>query len=121
MDIDIQVETEFLPQHSDLIRDYYAFAYHIRITNNDGEPVTLRNRYWEITDALGKHESAGGVGVVGEQPTLQPSGTFRYTSGVRLNAPWGKMSGKYEFETFKGERFWAEIPPFELRTPRVLQ
>ena len=121
MNIHIRVDTEFLPEHSDLLRDSYAFAYHITIENHDEEPVTLRNRHWEITDALGKTDTVDGAGVVGEEPLLMPGAGFSYTSGARLHTPWGNMVGRYEFERQDGRRFWAPIPAFELKAPLTLQ
>ncbi|WP_066569121.1 Co2+/Mg2+ efflux protein ApaG [Snodgrassella sp. CFCC 13594] len=115
MDIFIEVKSEFLPQHSDSMRDEYAFAYHITIENRADEPLTLRNRHWEITDAHGNLETIDGAGVVGEEPILMPGDAFQYTSGARLHTPWGQMVGRYEFERFDGQRFWADIPTFDLK------
>ena len=121
MNIHIRVDTEFLPEHSDMLRDSYAFAYHITIENHDEAPVTLRNRHWEITDALGNTDIVDGAGVVGEEPLLMPGAGFAYTSGARLHTPWGNMVGRYEFERQDGSRFWAPIPAFELKAPLTLQ
>lgn len=115
MDIHIRVACEFLPEHSNAVHDDYAFAYHISIENRADEPVTLRKRHWEITDVQGRVEVVDGAGVVGEEPTLMPGECFSYTSGARLRTPWGHMVGRYEFERFDGRRFWADIPPFDLK------
>ena len=121
MNIHIRVDTEFLPEHSDLLRDSYAFAYHITIENRGDQTVTLKKRYWRITDALGRVEEVNGEGVVGETPTLAPNDEFDYTSSARLHTPWGEMVGHYEFETITGERFKVAIPQFILKSDVTIQ
>ena len=95
---DIDVDTRFLDDQSAPEDDRYVFAYHITIQNRSPETVTLRRRYWEITDAHGRLRTVEGTGVVGEQPCLAPGEIFEYSSSAILDAPWGKMSGRYLFE-----------------------
>lgn len=121
MTIHINVRCHYVPEQSDMMRDCYAFAYHITITNHGQHAITLRNRHWEITDALGKIETVDGAGVVGKQPLLMPQESFSYTSGAHLPTPWGHMQGRYEFESTDGARFWADIPQFELKAAITLQ
>jgi len=64
-----------------------------------------------------------GVGVVGEQPTLAPGQSFRYTSGCPLNEPSGVMEGAYRLIADDGDVFEVVVPAFSLdlpASPRVL-
>ncbi|MBF0803280.1 MULTISPECIES: Co2+/Mg2+ efflux protein ApaG [Neisseria] len=114
-EIEIIVEPSFLAEQSNIAKDQYVFGYGITIRNNSGEVVTLRKRHWQITDAHGAVEKVSGVGVVGEQPVLYPGEDYYYSSGARLNTPWGCMEGSYEFEDGCGGRFSVPIPKFDLR------
>lgn len=120
-EIEITVEPRYLAEQSNLMNDRYVFAYHIKIRNLGGDTVTLRKRFWEITDAHGGVEKVSGAGVVGEQPTLYPGDDFEYSSGAHLSTPWGSMKGHYEFEDDMGARFMVAIPEFDLKANIVLQ
>lgn len=120
-DIMVVVEPRFLPEYSDMVHDEYVFAYHIVIENRGYETVTLKRRFWRITDAMGRIDEIEGEGVVGETPTLAPDDEFDYTSSARLHTPWGEMIGHYEFETASGERFQVPIPRFTLTANVTLQ
>jgi ApaG protein len=89
----------------------------VRIENKGEEAVQLRNRYWRITDALGRVQEVRGAGVVGEQPLLRPGQSFEYTSGTPLPTPSGIMTGSYEMEGSNGEKFSVAIPAFSLDSP----
>lgn len=119
--IEVIVEPCYLAEQSSLMNDRYVFSYHIKIRNLGREVVTLKNRCWEITDAHGGVETVSGKGVVGEQPTLYPGDDFEYSSGTHLSTPWGSMQGRYEFEDDSGERFWVQIPPFDLKANITVQ
>ena len=120
-DILVTVEPRFLAEYSDMIHDEYVFAYHIVIENRGDDIVTLKRRFWRITDALGRVDEIEGQGVVGETPTLEPDEAFEYTSSARLHTPWGSMVGHYEFEAENGERFKVAIPMFVLKANVTLQ
>src|SRR3954471_18857373 len=79
--------------------NHFVWAYTITIENHGAETVTLRSRYWRITDGRGKVQEVRGAGVVGEQPTLKPGQSFEYTSGAPLATPSGFMVGSYQLET----------------------
>ncbi|MBT3307515.1 MAG: Co2+/Mg2+ efflux protein ApaG, partial [Alphaproteobacteria bacterium] len=74
-------------------------------------------RHWRITDSLGNVQEVRGDGVIGEQPVLDPGGSFEYTSGTPLSTPSGIMAGTYQMETPGGERFDVTIPAFSLDSP----
>ena len=70
--IDVSVETRFLPEQSDTGNERYAFAYTITVTNNGTRTAKLISRHWIITHGNGKEEEIRGEGVVGQQPLLAP-------------------------------------------------
>lgn len=118
--IQVAVETAYLEQRSDPIRDRYAFAYRITIRNGSTRTVQLLNRHWVITEANGSIRMVDGPGVVGEQPVLEPGDEHEYTSGAVLSGPNGTMHGSYELIDDDGKLFSVTIPLFELEMPRTL-
>lgn len=117
--ISIHVQTQYLEGRV-TDKNQYPFAYKITITNNGEQEVQLLNRYWLITDGNGKKTEVQGAGVVGEQPFIQPSQAFVYTSGAILDTPVGTMEGYYEMQWSDGELFHAPIDVFSLAVPNVL-
>ncbi|HSH54478.1 MAG TPA: Co2+/Mg2+ efflux protein ApaG [Methylotenera sp.] len=116
----VTVEATFIPEQSDIEHNRYAFAYHVKITNTGNVPAQLISRHWIISEASGEQQEVRGLGVVGEQPLLNPEEHFEYTSGTVLNTPMGEMHGTYEMVAEDGVRFDAIIHPFVLSMPRVL-
>jgi ApaG protein len=112
--IHVEVQPQYLPEQSDPEESVYAFAYTIKIRNRGDTPAQLISRSWNVNDANGHTEKVRGLGVVGQQPLLQPDETFEYTSGTRLRTPTGTMHGSYFFVTESGERFDVDIPMFVL-------
>jgi ApaG protein len=115
--ITVTVEPIYLENESAPEQSQFVWAYHVRIENKGEEAVQLRNRYWRITDALGRVQEVRGAGVVGEQPLLRPGQSFEYTSGTPLPTPSGIMTGSYEMEGSNGEKFNVAIPAFSLDSP----
>ncbi|HEX7153548.1 MAG TPA: Co2+/Mg2+ efflux protein ApaG [Thermoanaerobaculia bacterium] len=118
--IRIDVQTEYVAERSEPRASYYFFAYHVTITNDGGETAQLLSREWIITDGDGKVQRVEGPGVVGEQPVLDPGASFEYTSFCPLQTPHGTMHGAYLMRTRAGESFRAEIEPFTLAMPGVV-
>jgi ApaG protein len=116
-DIRVSVDPIYLEDQSQPADGQYVWAYHVRIENIGRETVTLRHRYWRITDATGRVHEVRGAGVVGEQPRLEPGQVFEYTSGTPLGTPSGIMLGSYEMETEAGDMFDVAIPAFSLDSP----
>lgn len=116
--IRVQVESEFLADRSD--HDVYYFAYHVRISNAGDEAAQLVSREWIITDGDGNVERVQGPGVVGEFPRLEPGEAFEYTSFCPLPTSMGTMHGSYTMRARSGETFEAEIAPFTLAVPGVV-
>ena len=82
--ISVTVEPQYLDDRSRPDEGYFVWAYTVTIVNHGERTMTLKTRYWKIVDANGRVQEVRGAGVVGEQPTLQPGGSFRYTSGAPL-------------------------------------
>lgn len=116
----VTVETVFIPEQSDVERNRYAFAYHVKIINTGNVPAQLISRHWIITEANGEEQEVKGLGVVGEQPLLSPNEHFEYTSGTVINTPMGEMRGTYQMVAEDGASFEAIVNTFVLAMPRVL-
>ena len=112
--IDVHVRPEYLAEQSDPDACEYHFAYTIEIANPGGTPAQLISRHWIITDALGHVEEVKGLGVVGQQPLLQPGQAFEYTSGCRLRTATGTMRGSFHFVTEEGTPFEVPVERFYL-------
>ena len=119
-EIAVKVETTFIPDQSDVKASRYVFSYTIKITNIGNVAAQLISRHWVITDADNQVQEVRGLGVVGEQPLLEPNASFEYTSGTMLNTPVGVMRGSYFFTAVDGTQFEVPIPSFTLSMPRVL-
>lgn len=119
-EIAVKVETTFIPDQSDVKASRYVFSYTIKITNIGNVAAQLISRHWVITDADNQVQEVRGLGVVGEQPLLEPNASFEYTSGTMLNTPVGVMRGSYFFTAVDGTQFEVQIPSFTLSMPRVL-
>ncbi len=115
--INVTVKPIYLDEQSSPTEGHYVWAYQVTIENTGMETVQLLNRYWRITDSMGRVQEVHGAGVVGEQPTLEPGESFEYTSGTPLTTPSGIMVGSYEMECADGRRFDVEIPAFSLDSP----
>ena len=118
--IRIQVTSTYLSERSSPREDQYLFAYHVHISNVGTETAQLVSREWIITSAEGEVERVKGPGVVGEQPVLQPGGSFEYTSYCPLKTAVGSMQGSYQMVTANGEQFDAQIAPFTLAATHAL-
>jgi ApaG protein len=112
--VHIAVQSMYLPERSAPEREFFFFAYQVKITNQGATPVKLLARHWIITDGTGRTEEVRGPGVVGEQPLLREGQSFSYTSACPLATPTGTMRGTYEMLTSSGDVFDAEVDPFAL-------
>jgi ApaG protein len=118
--IAVAVKTAYLADQSDPSRHQYVFAYTVTIANTGEVAAQLISRHWIITDAEQQVQEVKGLGVVGQQPLLQPGESFEYTSGTSLPTAMGTMRGTYQMVAGDGKTFDAEIPLFTLSMPRVL-
>nr|WP_218625241.1 Co2+/Mg2+ efflux protein ApaG [Sphingomonas sp. dw_22] len=115
----VRVSVSYLPEQSEPQRGRWFWAYHIRIENEGPHTVQLLTRHWIITDGRGARHSVEGEGVVGEQPMIEPGGSFDYVSGCPLSTPTGSMQGSYHMIGEDGSAFDVAIPKFTLIAPAV--
>jgi ApaG protein len=116
----VEPVARFLAEQSDPAKNQYVFTYTITITNTGDIAAQLLGRHWIITDADHKVQEVKGLGVVGQQPLLQPGESFEYTSGASIPTSVGTMHGSYQMLAADGKAFDAPIPPFTLSVPRTL-
>ncbi len=117
--IRVTVEPHYLAEESDPERGRFFWAYTIEIGNEGARSVQLLARHWRITDGNGRVEDVRGLGVVGEQPQINPGSSFSYTSGCPLSTPSGIMVGSYQMVGEDGDVFIVAIPAFSLDMPDV--
>jgi ApaG protein len=118
--VTVSAKSVYLPDESDEAQARFVFAYTITITNTGTKAAQLVSRHWVITDSDSRIQEVRGLGVVGQQPLLQPQESFEYTSGTAIATPVGTMHGSYQMVAEDGVQFDAPIPEFTLSAPRVL-
>ena len=117
--VTVRVSVSYLPEQSEPRRGRWFWAYHVRLENEGASTVQLLTRHWVITDGRGARHTVEGEGVVGEQPLIEPGGSFDYVSGCPLATPTGAMQGSYRMVAEDGAVFDVEIPRFALVAPAV--
>ena len=117
--ITVRVSVSFLPEQSEPGKGRWFWAYHVRVENGARQAVQLVSREWVISDGRGTRHEVRGEGVVGEQPVLEPGGSFDYVSGCPLTTPTGAMEGRYFMIGADGASFPVDIPRFPLIAPAV--
>jgi ApaG protein len=118
--IEVSTATEYLADQSDESAGRFVFSYTITLRNTGSVAAKLISRHWIITDSQGLVQEVRGLGVVGNQPVLDPGESFEYTSGAAIATSVGTMKGTYQMLATDGTRFEATIPEFTLSVPRVL-
>ena len=119
-DITVSARSAYVADQSDPDNNRYAFAYTITIKNTGTAAAQLVSRHWIITDSNHQVQEVRGLGVVGQQPLINPDQQFEYTSGTTIGTPVGTMRGSYQMMAVDGVQFDASIPVFVLSVPRVL-
>ncbi len=113
--VQITAEPFYQPEESNPINREFMFAYRITIENKNEFPVKLLRRHWHIFDSNGEIREVEGEGVVGVQPTILPSDSYKYISGCNLKSELGKMQGSYLLENLHTKKtFQVIIPAFNL-------
>jgi ApaG protein len=97
-------------------QELFQFTYTITFTNTGSVPAQLISRHWIINDAKGHTEDVKGLGVIGQQPLLNPGESFQYASGCRLRTSHGTMHGSFFFVAVDGHRFDVPVPMFMLES-----
>jgi ApaG protein len=118
--IDISVKTRFVEEQSVAEKGQFVFAYTITIANQSSISVQLKSRHWIITDKRNQIQEVKGIGVIGQQPVLEPGSSFTYTSSAMLATETGTMEGSYQMCTENNENFSVPIPAFVLIHPKKL-
>jgi len=114
--IQVSVESRYLPQRSEPRDNFYFFVYFITIENHSPFSVQLLRRHWEIFDSIGEKRIVEGEGVVGQTPVLQPGQVYTYNSSCDLKSELGTMKGHYIFRRLLDEKeFPVTIPEFPLQ------
>jgi ApaG protein len=113
----VRVAVNFLPEQSDIAKERWFWAYHIRIENSSDMACQLLTRRWLIRDARGAQQAVEGEGVVGEQPVVRPGESYDYVSGCPLSTSSGSMVGSFNMIGEDGSRFDVSIPKFRLTAP----
>ncbi len=118
-DITVRVSVSFLPEQSEPAKSRWFWAYHVRLENEGKQAVQLVSREWTIIDGRGSTHDVQGEGVVGEQPVIEPGGSFDSVSGCPLSTPTGSMEGRYQMIGANGRHFSVASPRFPLTAPAV--
>jgi len=119
-DISIQTKPLYIEEQSRPQESRYVYAYTIRISNNTDQAAQLIDRRWKIVDEKDQVQEVQGIGVIGEQPRLEPGDTYSYTSGVIIETATGTMEGSYTMKRDDGSQFSAPIATFALLPPNAL-
>lgn len=115
--ITVRVQPHFAASDSDPDAGHWLWHYHIRLENGSDSVVQLIDRHWIIVDGDGRRRDVVGEGVIGEQPVLEPGGSYDYVSGCPLSTPSGRMHGHFGMIDATGCRMEVAIPPFDLVLP----
>ena len=118
--IEVTVRAAYVEAQSEPESGRFFFAYEVTIENVGERTAKLLSRHWIIADGDGEEKVVRGAGVVGEQPVLDPGEMFQYTSFCPLSSPVGSMRGSYHFALDGGETVDAEVAPFTLAVPSIL-
>lgn len=116
----VMVKAHYLAEQSNPQQSNFVYAYTVTIKNTGKIAAQLISRHWVITDANQTVKDVRGLGVVGEQPLLEPGQQFEYSSGTVLATLTGEMHGSYQVVAVDGTWFEVAIPSFTLDEPRVL-
>lgn len=113
--LNISAQTQYLSDQSDPEEGLFFFSYTIAITNTGSVAAQLISRHWLIQqDNSSEIREVNGLGVVGQQPLIQPGETFEYTSNCQLSFSSGSMHGEFFFVAIDRHRFEVAIPTFVL-------
>jgi ApaG protein len=119
----VSAVSRYFPEASEFLPDGergYVFGYTIDIENRGIRTVKLHSRHWWITDAWQNVREVEGLGVVGEQPSIRPGESFRYSSWCTLPTSSGWMRGNYAMITENNDVIEVPIPAFHLAVPQSL-
>jgi ApaG protein len=117
--VKVAVECEYDSERSRPLQHQWFFRYTITITNNKAEAVQLLSRHWIITDGTGEVDEVRGLGVVGQQPAIEPGESYTYSSGASIATSSGRMEGTFQMAAQSGQLFDVKIGRFALEQTTV--
>jgi len=118
--IKVSVGTDFQQEYSSPMQQHFVFSYRVTIENNSEFTIQLLKRHWFVYDSIGITKEVKGVGVVGNQPIIEPSDSYEYVSGCNLRSELGKMNGSYLFKKMINDQtFDVKIPEFVMFVPHL--
>jgi ApaG protein len=113
--IKVSVEVTYQAEFSNPHQHHYVFTYKVTIENKSQHTFQLLRRKWEVFDAAENPKLIEGIGVVGQQPILEPSESHTYVSGCNLKSGFGKMKGTFTMEKlFDGKFIEVNVPEFQM-------
>lgn len=119
--IRVLVRSEYISAQSSTEEQRFVFAYHVTIENRGSTAAKLLSRHWIITDGDQHVQEVKGDGVIGQQPTIEPGDSYKYSSGAVIKTPVGTMQGSYQMiDEISGSAFNANIPVFRLASPNAI-
>jgi len=96
--VSISVKSEFIEERSYVQENKYFFSYTVTIENQGLQSIQLISRHWIINNAHNERFEVKGEGVVGEQPIIQPGGTFTF-----------RKYGRYiSYDNWRRSRIWCK-------------
>ena len=95
----------------------HSFVYFVSIHNDTDVAITIKGRKWVVTHSDGQVLVVEGDGVVGQQPTIPPSGKFSYNSQHLISTAHATAEGAYLGLDENGRRIVARIPKFQMVVP----
>jgi ApaG protein len=117
--VKVSVQSEYDPERSKPLQHQWFFRYTITISNQKPETVQLLSRHWIITDGRGHVDEVRGLGVVGQQPAIEPGESYTYSSGASLGTRSGRMEGTFQMAAQSGQLFDVKIAKFALEETTV--
>lgn len=95
----------------------HSFVYFVSIHNDSDVAVTIKGRKWVVTHSDGQVLVVEGNGVVGQMPTIPPSGKFSYNSQHLISTPSATAEGAYLGVDENGRAVVTRIPKFQMVVP----
>ena len=95
----------------------HSFVYFISIHNDSDVAVTIKGRKWVVTHSDGQVLVVEGDGVVGQSPTIPPSGKFTYNSQHLISTPSATAEGAYLGVDENERPVITRIPRFQMVVP----
>jgi ApaG protein len=109
-DIIVTMRPHYLKDRSNPESKQFFYAYKVKIENQSQFYFKVIHRHLIIRDGNKKTFTVQGPGVLGERPSVPPSGIFEYQSLCPLHTPSGSMRGKLQLQDELGETFWVDLP-----------